>query len=176
MTKKTAVKVIWFCAAGMVFIGLDRITKQWAKANLMFKEPKVYWDNFFRFEYVENTGAALSLGDNLPQPWSFWLLSMIPLGVMLWLFVYVMREINNFTNFKLFCFAMIISGGLGNIIDRIIYDRRVTDFMNIGIGDIRTGIFNVADVWITSGVIGLFIVYNSKNKGLLKPDNVQKSF
>lgn len=153
-----------------MLIALDRITKQWAKDTLMFREPKVYFNNFFRFEYVENTGAALSLGDSLPQPWSFWLLSMIPLVVMIALFVYVVREINNFTNFKLFCFSMIIAGGLGNIIDRILYDRRVTDFMNMGIGDIRTGIFNVADIWITSGVIGLFIVYNSKNKGLLRPD------
>jgi signal peptidase II len=170
MAKQAGVKVLLFCISCALLIGLDRITKQWAKDTLMFQEPREYYSNFFRFEYVENTGAALSLGDNLPQPWSFLLLSMIPLIVMIVLLVYVIREINNFTNFKLFCFSMIIAGGLGNIIDRIIYDRRVTDFMNMGIGDFRTGIFNVADVWITSGVIGLFIVYNSKNKGLLKPD------
>jgi len=97
---------------------------------------------------------------------------MVPLLIMIALFIYVIRQINNFTTFKLFLFTLIIAGGLGNIIDRIAYDRHVTDFMNMGISDLRTGIFNVADMYITAGVIGLFIVYNSKNKGLLKPDNV----
>lgn len=169
---KTWVKVLLFCLACLVLIGLDRVTKQWAKDNLMFREPRVYLNNTFRFEYVENTGAALSLGDNLPKTASFWLLSILPLVVMTGVFVHVVRQLDNFTTFKLFCFSMILAGGLGNIIDRIIYDRRVTDFMNIGFGDLRTGIFNVADVWITSGVIGLFIVYSSKNKGLLRPDNM----
>jgi signal peptidase II len=169
---KTWAKVLIFCVTCLVLIGLDRITKQWAKDNLMFREPRVYLNNTFRFEYAENTGAALSFGDNLPQAASFWLLSMLPLAVMVGVFIHVVRQVNNFTTFKMFCFAMIVAGGLGNIIDRIIYDRHVTDFMNIGLGNIRSGIFNVADVWITSGVIGLFIVYNSKNKGLLKPDNI----
>jgi signal peptidase II len=170
---KTWAKVLLFCVTCLLLIGIDRVTKQWAKDNLMFREPRVYLNNTFRLEYAENTGAALSFGDNLPQTASFWLLSMLPLAVMIAVFVHVVRQLNNFTTFKAFCFSMIIAGGVGNIIDRIIYDRRVTDFMNIGFGDIRTGIFNVADVWITSGVIGLFIVYNSKNKGLLRPDNVQ---
>ncbi len=60
-------------------------------------------------------------------------------------------------------FCLIIAGGMGNIIDRIFNDRHVSDFMSIGINNIRTGIFNVADVCVTAGVIGIFIVLN-KNK------------
>ena len=48
---------------------------------------------------------------------------------------------------------------MGNIIDRILYDRHVSDFMNIGIYNLRSGIFNVADICITVGAIGLFIAY-----------------
>ena len=51
--------------------------------------------------------------------------------------------------------SLVLSGGLGNLVDRIINDGRVIDFMNIGIGSLRTGIFNVADVYITVGVVVL---------------------
>ncbi len=51
--------------------------------------------------------------------------------------------------------SLVLSGGLGNLVDRIINDGRVIDFMNIGIGSLRTGIFNVADVCITVGVVVL---------------------
>ena len=83
-----------------------------------------------------------------------------------------MRKLNEFSLLKLFAFSLVIAGGLGNIIDRILYDRHVTDFMNMGISTFRTGIFNVADVCISAGVVCLFIAYNSKAQGLLKPDNV----
>jgi signal peptidase II len=53
---------------------------------------------------------------------------------------------------------------LGNIIDRLVYDRHVTDFMNLGIGSLRTGIFNVADMCVTGGVIGLLIVSYTEKK------------
>ena len=51
--------------------------------------------------------------------------------------------------------SLVLSGGLGNLVDRIINDGRVIDFMNIGIGSLRAGIFNVADVYITVGVVVL---------------------
>lgn len=166
------VKVLLFCLTCIVFIGCDRVTKQLAKEHLMFSQPKSYFHDTFILEYTENTGAALSVGDTLPQKVSFWLLSIVPLVVLILLFGHVTRRLNSFSLLKLFSFALVIAGGLGNIIDRIIYDRHVTDFMNMGINNIRTGIFNVADVCITAGIIGLFISYNSKSKGLLQPDNV----
>lgn len=53
--------------------------------------------------------------------------------------------------------SLVLSGGLGNLVDRIMNDGRVIDFMNIGIGGFRTGIFNVADVCITVGVVLLVL-------------------
>ncbi len=171
---KTWIKVVCFCLCCTAFIGCDRVTKQIAKEHLMYQQPRSYFHDTFRLEYAENTGAALGLGDSLPKVLSFWLLSMIPLAVMVVLFVYVVRQLNQFGLLKLFSFCMIIAGGLGNIIDRIIYDRHVTDFMNMGINNIRTGIFNVADVCITAGVIGLFIAFNGKDKGVANTEQVGK--
>ena len=48
--------------------------------------------------------------------------------------------------------SLVLSGGIGNLLDRLFHEGRVIDFMNIGIGSLRTGIFNVADVCITIGI------------------------
>ena len=50
-------------------------------------------------------------------------------------------------------FAFICAGGLSNLIDRVAYDGRVVDFLNVGIGALRTGIFNIADMGITFGAL-----------------------
>jgi hypothetical protein len=53
--------------------------------------------------------------------------------------------------------ALVCSGGLGNLIDRIGRHGYVTDFLNAGIGPVRTGIFNVADFALMLGISVLFI-------------------
>ncbi|MDB5143220.1 MAG: lspA [Mucilaginibacter sp.] len=170
---KNWMKVSLFCLMSLIFIGCDRITKDLAKEHLMYREPLSYFHNTVRLEYVENTGAALSLGDTLSKPLSFWLLSILPLIFLLLLFVYVIRKMHELSPLKLLSFSMIIAGGLGNIIDRIMFDRHVSDFMNIGISNLRTGIFNFADVCVTAGVIGLLLSYrDSKPKSDLKIEQV----
>jgi signal peptidase II len=159
---KNWMKVSLFCLTSLVFIGCDRITKNLAKEHLMYHEPISYFHNTVRLEYVENTGAALSLGDQLSKPLSFWLLSIIPLVFLLLLFAYVISKMHELSTLKLLSFSMIIAGGLGNIIDRIMFDRHVTDFMNVGISNLRTGIFNVADMCVTAGVIVLLFSYREK--------------
>jgi signal peptidase II len=166
---KNWLKVLLFCLTSLMFIGCDRITKNLAKEHLMYREPISYFHNTFILEYVENTGAALSMGDQLSKPLSFWLLSIIPLIFLLLVFVYAIRKLGEFSLLKALSFSMIIAGGLGNIIDRILFDRHVTDFMNVGIHNVRTGIFNFADVCVTAGVIGLLISYKEgKQKTDLK--------
>jgi signal peptidase II len=159
---KNWLKVFLFCLSSIVFIGCDRITKNLAKEHLMYREPISYFHNTVRLEYVENTGAALSLGDELSKPLSFWLLSVLPLIFLSLVFIYAIRKISEFSFLKALSFSLIVAGGLGNIIDRIMFDRHVTDFMNVGISSLRTGIFNFADVCVTAGVIGLLISYKEK--------------
>jgi len=156
---KTKSKIILFCVSSLLFIGCDRLTKVLAKEHLMFHAPISWLHNTFVLEYTENTGAALSLGDSLSKPLSFWLLSIVPLLFLVVLLVYAIRKAAVLSNWKLFAFSLIFAGGLGNIIDRLAYDRHVTDFMNVGIGDLRTGIFNVADMCVTAGVIVLLFTY-----------------
>ena len=165
-------KIILFCCCCIAFIGCDRVTKNLAKAHLKDKEPLTYFHDSIRLLYTENTGAALSLGDNLSKTASFWLLSIIPLLILLALVVYTIKNLQQMGRMKIFSLALIFSGGIGNIIDRILFDRHVTDFINVGIGDLRTGIFNVADVCVTAGVIGLLFFFNDKKNNSVKTEDV----
>lgn len=58
--------------------------------------------------------------------------------------------------------SLIASGGIGNWIDRLTNDGRVTDFLNVGIGSLRTGIFNVADMALVIGVALYFLGTSSR--------------
>jgi len=160
MKKQT--KILLFCICCLAFISCDRLTKDLAKEHLKDKPTITYLNNTVRLQYAENTGAALSFGDDLPRAASFWLLSILPMVVLLALLVYTIINLQQMGVMKIFSIALVFSGGIGNIIDRILFDRHVTDFMNLGIGNIRTGIFNVADICVTAGVIGLFIFFNDK--------------
>lgn len=146
----------------LLFIGCDRITKGLANTHLMNKPTVSYLNNTVQLTYVENTGAAMSLGDGLSKTTAFWLLSILPLAFLVFLSVYTIREAKEMNAMKVFSFALVISGGLGNIIDRLLYDRHVTDFMVIGTDKIRTGVFNFADVCVSAGAIGLLFFYKEK--------------
>ena len=159
---------IWaFCLGTIMFAGCDRVTKDLAKEHLQNKMPLSYLNNTVRLVYVENTGAAMSFADNLPKAASFWLLSILPLLLLLALSIYTLSRVKEMRFMKLISFALIIAGGLGNIYDRIVYDRHVTDFIFIGIGKIHTGIFNIADVCVSAGVVGLLIFYKEGKRQLI---------
>lgn len=155
MTKR--VKLFLFFLSSILFIGCDHVSKELAKEHLKDKAPLSYYHDTFRLEYAENTGAFLSFGANWSKTVSFWTMSIIPLIVLIAISVYAVRRAGDQSFRSLFPFVLIVSGGLGNIIDRIIYNRHVTDFLNLGINNLRTGIFNLADLYVTAGVIMLFI-------------------
>lgn len=152
-------KMLVFCLCTLAFAGCDRVTKDLAKEHLQNKASISYFNNTIKLVYVENTGAAMSFADDLPKAASFWLLSMLPLAVMIGLAYYVISRIKQMPPAKFISFALIIAGGSGNIYDRIVYDRHVTDFIYMGIGNLHTGVFNIADVCVTAGMVGLLVFY-----------------
>jgi signal peptidase II len=159
---RKSLKIWVFCFSCLLLVSWDKTTKEMAKEHLKNKGSISYFHDTFRLVYVENTGAAMSLGDSLPGTASFWLLSILPLMILVSLFIYVIRKSDGFSVSRMLVFALIIAGGSGNILDRLLFDRHVTDFMNIGVDNIRTGIFNFADVWVTAGAIALIIVYRKR--------------
>ncbi|MEM7036429.1 MAG: signal peptidase II [Bacteroidota bacterium] len=137
-------------------VALDQITKVWAADTL--KDVYDYNpDAFFAWTYAENDGAFLSLGSNLPDGLRLILLTILPGLLLLGVMVYMLRS-KALTMAENVCFALIAAGGIGNIIDRIMYGK-VVDFMHMNFGVMETGIFNVADLYIVFGIIIYVLAY-----------------
>jgi len=162
---KRSVKIILFCAMSILFIGCDQFTKELAKEHLKNQPALSFYHDTFRLDYAENTGAFLSFGADWPAAASFWLMNILPLLFLMGLFIYAIRKMASSSLLQMLPVLLICSGGWGNIIDRILYNRHVTDFMNVGISNVRTGIFNFADIYVSAGVI-LLLVYQWKNSSL----------
>ncbi len=156
---KPWLKIFLFCIAVSSFVGCDQMTKNLAKEHLMDGQVISYFNNFFVLKYAENTGAFLSLGNELSDTVSFWIFIVVPVLFLISLLVFVIIKSKGMNWMKLLGFALILAGGMGNIIDRILFDRRVTDFMILGIQNLRTGIFNFADLYVSIGVVALIILY-----------------
>jgi signal peptidase II len=73
-----------------------------------------------------------------------------PVIVLVFMLVYFFRE-KQAPWTSLIGFAFIAGGGFGNLIDRIFQGGRVSDFINVGIGTFRSGIFNMADLAVMIG-------------------------
>jgi signal peptidase II len=134
----------------------DQITKWLAKKYLAPNGFFSFAGDTFRLQYAENTGAFLSLGSGLPEPWRHIVFTVL-VGIFLLGLVAYLYFNRDLPRHYVICLALVCSGGIGNLIDRIAYDGRVVDFLNVGIGPLRTGIFNVADMAITGGAILLLI-------------------
>jgi len=135
-------------------VGLDQITKVVARDRLESRPPISLLGGIVRLFYVENPGAFLGLGAGLSEATRYWLFTVIVGGFLVGLFLYIFLN-RGLSLIEIIAFSLILGGGLSNLIDRLLYDY-VIDFMVIGIGRLRTGVFNVADVAITAGVGLLF--------------------
>lgn len=160
----TARKIVFFCIGSLALLGLDRYTKILAKEHLMNREPLTYLHDTVRLGYAENTGAFLSFGADWPEAVSFWVFGIVPFLLLVAFFVYCVVKAKQLPFSHLVPLGLIFTGGMGNIADRLMYNRHVTDFMNVGIGSLRSGIFNVADLCVTTGVIILLFQNFKKEK------------
>ena len=133
-------------------VGCDRVTKDLAQQHLAMQPPLSWFQNTVRLEYAENAGAFLSAGAGLSRASRTMLFQVLPGTFLLGLFLFLWRSGDGSVAW-LAGWSLVLSGGIGNLWDRIIHDGRVIDFMNVGLGGLRTGIFNVADLCITIGVV-----------------------
>jgi signal peptidase II len=135
--------------AGVATIGCDRVTKQVATATLAGTPGRSFLADTVRLEYVENTGGFLSLGASLPSPARMWVFTIGTGCMLLALIALTYRFIDD--SWPMLGLTLFVAGGASNWMDRLIHGS-VVDFLNFGIGPLRTGIFNVADVAIMLGI------------------------
>jgi signal peptidase II len=134
-------------------VACDQAAKHAARLTLRGAGVIPIAGDFVVLVYAENDGAFLGLGSTWPRPLRIALLSVLPSLAMIAACVALVRSRPG----GLAGFALVIGGGTGNLIDRLARDGRVTDFLNVGVGPVRTGIFNLADLFLMVGVAVLLL-------------------
>lgn len=129
--------------------GCDQGTKSLATEYLPKNQMTSYFYDTVRIGYTENTGAFLGFGSQWPEGVRFVVFTLFSSAMLIGLLVYMLTaRINLVSSLGL---ALIFGGGVSNLYDRIINDGAVVDFLNVGLGVFRTGIFNVADMALMLG-------------------------
>jgi signal peptidase II len=160
MTKKF--RYILISTIVSVSIALDQFSKVWVRSNFENYSEKNLIGEIFTLIKVENTGAFLGMGSELSEIPRILLLIVLPVVVLISITVYTYIE-KTLDKISIIGFSLIIGGGIANIFDRIVYGS-VTDFLYINLGGVfKTGIFNIADLSVTTGMI-LILISSFKRK------------
>ena len=147
----------------VIFI-LDRLTKLYViYLDTINTSSEIFSSKFLNIYLIWNEGIAFGLlsfeKNNLYN-----LLTAFIILIILVLFFLITRS----TGLKKYSLTMIIGGALGNVFDRI-YSKAVPDFIDFHVGNFHWFIFNIADIFITIGVILMILlelIDNNKNKSL----------
>ena len=143
-------------------IAFDQFSKVWVRNNFENYSEKNLIGEFFTLIKVENTGAFLGMGSELSEIPRILLLIVLPVVVLISITIYTYIE-KTLDKISIIGFSLIIGGGIANIFDRIVYGS-VTDFLYINLGGVlKTGIFNIADLSVTTGMI-LILISSFKRK------------
>ncbi len=135
-------------------VGCDQVSKAVVRNHFALGHTQSFLADTLRLTHAENPGAFLSIGASLPE---LARVAVFQVGVailvlgLLWYALFARQS----GYWGTVGFSLLAASGLGNLIDRLLQDGQVTDFLNVGVGSVRTGIFNVADV---VGLIGLAVL------------------
>ena len=150
MKQQKPLKFMLLMLVVMLNVGCDQVSKIVVRQKIDYHQYITVIKDHVTLTKVENTGAFLSAGDNLPDFVRIILLNVLPIAVLAYGLYYLFTQPNLPRAFQLgMCF--LIGGGIGNIYDRIKFGS-VTDFLHIDFILFRTGVFNLADVSIMLGI------------------------
>lgn len=161
--KKIILIIISICC----LVGCDASSKYIAKKELKNQFGLSYLNGSIQLIYAENSGGMLSFGHELSGEFKYLIFQIFVsiMVVLLFLFLIIKKDLKKLQAVSLLLF---LSGGLSNLIDRITNGGKVIDFMVVNLGSFHTGIFNIADIYITAGVILLIISSFIRNGRQLK--------
>ncbi len=136
-------------------VGCDQVSKSAARSLLQSGVEHSLFADSLRLQLTENPGSFLSLGASLPEHLRFTIFTGVVAVILAGLVCASLFA--RLSTSRFVALALVAGGGISNLIDRLLYDGRVTDFLNVGIGSLRTGIFNIADMAILAGAVLLII-------------------
>jgi signal peptidase II len=147
---KTFRRGVLLCLLLAATAGCDRVTKHFAVTTLAGMPGQSYFGDTVRLDYHENSGGFLSTGATW-RPSVRIGIFQIANGLFL-LGAAIFAVSYQWSRLARVGLILFLAGGVSNLIDRVAMGS-VIDFLNVGIGPIRTGIFNVADVAIMAGMV-----------------------
>lgn len=137
-------------------IGCDQTTKHIARTSLQMSAPQSFLNDFLRLQYAENPGGMMSLGAELSEDARFWFLTVF-VGCLLCGMLLFTLFARRLSALQIAALTLVVGGGFSNLLDRVHNDGYVIDFLNVGLGGLRTAIFNIADVLIIVGTALLLL-------------------
>ena len=148
-------------------IGCDRVTKRFATEFISDSPSQSFLNDLVRLDYAENAGAFLGLG----AKWPVWVRTgVFSLGNGLLLVALAVAALRaQWSGASQIGIALFVAGGASNLVDRL-WRGTVVDFLNLGIGPVRTGIFNVADVAIMLGAA--FVLFGATRPAPPSPPSI----
>lgn len=155
-------KFTFFCVAILVFI-LDQTSKLVVKSKFALYESKRILP-FFNLSYVENKGIAFGMFHNGGDIKHYLLLVSTVIAILT--ILYLFYKDKNGGVLKASIFGMIIGGAAGNFYDRVVRGF-VIDFFDFHLGDHHWPVFNVADSFITVGILMIFYRQIVKKEDIL---------
>jgi len=151
----TKTMAVWLCSLTLPCFLIDRFTKWLIYTRMEIGSGFTVVPGFFDIIHARNTGAAFGMLQNLPESYRtlfFVAITIIACGAMFLIFL----KTNNESWLLKAVFSLIIAGALGNLTDRLMFNE-VVDFLLFHIGRYRWPTFNMADTWISAGMVGLLI-------------------
>lgn len=145
------VKRAYFVAVLGLVIGVDQATKFVVQETMTLYQQIQLIGDYLRLTFIYNPGAAFGVHLGAHTRSIFLVLSVVALVVL----GVVYRATPAWNRARLAAIAMISGGAIGNLVDRFRSPRGVIDFIDIGVGELRWPIFNVADIGVTVGAIVL---------------------
>ncbi len=134
---------------------LDIVTKMWVVQTITLYDSVPVIGDFFRLTYTHNRGAAFGINVGEHSRVFFLILSLVALGVL----ALIYRSTPVWDRLRVVALSLVAGGALGNILDRIRFERGVVDFLDFGIGASRFPVFNMADTAVSIGAALLLISF-----------------
>ena len=154
-------KTLPFLLTGGI-VAADQISKIVIDHNLQIGEKVAVIGDFLWLWHVRNRGMAFSVGSNLSPGFRDILFLLLPAAVLTLLLVYYFRS-TELGGVQRWCFAAILGGGLGNLLDRLLRPEGVVDFVSVKFyglfGMERYPTFNLADASVVVAGITMILSY-----------------